>query len=163
MKKVHIYTDGSSRGNPGPGGYGTILIYGKHERQLSGGYLLTTNNRMELLAVIAGLESLTSRCEVIVTSDSQYVINAMNKGWLDGWKTSGWIKKNKEKVKNADLWKRLFDLNSEHEIEWRWVKGHAGNKYNELCDTLATDAAKLSDLPDDVGYLAEIEPDNELF
>ena len=163
MKKVHIYTDGSSRGNPGPGGYGTILVYGDHEREMSGGFELTTNNRMELMAAIVGLETLTKKCAVIVTSDSKYVINALNEGWLAGWKNNGWVKKNRERVKNADLWKRVDALNESHDVEWIWVKGQAGHEHNERCDILATEAAQSRGLTADEGYLAEQEGDQELF
>lgn len=141
MKQVEIYTDGSSRGNPGPGGYGTVVRYGPHERELSQGYLATTNNRMELLAAIAGLEILKEPCRVTVYSDSRYLVDAVTKGWIEGWKKRGWKKKDKAEVKNVDLWQRLEKAAAPHEVEWRWVKGHAGHEMNERCDLLATSAA----------------------
>lgn len=153
MKKVTIYTDGSSRGNPGPGGYGTVLIFGKHEKKLSQGYRCTTNNRMEIMAALAGLEALKMPCHVTVYSDSQYLVNAMTKGWMQGWKKNGWAKKKKSEVlKNVDLWKRMDAAIQGHKVDWQWVKGHAGNKYNEICDELATAAADGSGKIDDEGF-----------
>ena len=163
MKKVLIYTDGSSRGNPGPGGYGIVLLSGERKRELSGGFSRTTNNRMELMAVIAGLEALNRVCQVEVYSDSTYVINAMNKGWSLGWKAHGWAKKDKNPLKNADLWKRLYLASQKHEVSWIWVKGHAGNVYNECCDVLATSAAQQEDLPADEYYLTSEAGDSDLF
>lgn len=141
MKRVDIYTDGSSRGNPGPGGYGTVVKFGPHTRELAQGFLETTNNRMEILAAVAGLEILKEPCQVTVYSDSRYLVDAQTKGWVDGWKARGWKKKDKSEVKNIDLWKRLEKATADHEVEWRWVKGHAGHEMNELCDQLATEAA----------------------
>lgn len=155
MKKVLIYTDGSSRGNPGPGGYGALLLSGEHRKEKSGGYKETTNNRMELMAVIVALESLKSPCEVEVISDSRYVINAMEKGWIHGWRQRGWSKADKKPVKNTDLWKRLDAVVQSHDVKWTWVKGHAGNEYNERCDCLATNAAQGENLPIDEGYIVE--------
>ncbi len=163
MKKVVIYTDGSSRGNPGPGGYGTVLLSGDHKRELSGGFAKTTNNRMELMAVITGLEALNRACQVEVISDSKYVINAMEKGWILGWKANGWAKKQKQPLKNADLWQRLYLTALMHEMTWTWVKGHAGNLYNERCDILATTAAQGKKLPPDEAYLIAEEGDTDLF
>lgn len=154
--KVYIYTDGSARGNPdGPGGYGTILKYitpdGEvHEKELSQGYKKTTNNRMELMAAIVGLESLKKPCEVELYSDSQYLIKAFNDHWLEGWIKKGWKRGKNEPVKNVDLWKRLLEATKPHQITWIWVKGHDGHEYNERCDTLATTAADGDDLIDDV-------------
>lgn len=154
--KVYIYTDGSARGNPdGPGGYGTILKYiapeGKvHEREFSQGYEKTTNNRMELMAAIVGLEALTKPCEVELYSDSQYLIKAFNEGWLSGWIKKGWKRGKNEPVKNVDLWKRLLKAAEPHQITWIWVKGHDGHEYNERCDTLATTAADGDNLIKDV-------------
>ncbi|MGN0161229.1 MAG: ribonuclease HI [Lachnospiraceae bacterium] len=154
--KVYIYTDGSARGNPdGPGGYGTILKYitpdGEvHEKELSQGYKKTTNNRMELMAAIVGLESLKKPCEVELYSDSQYLIKAFNDHWLEGWIKKGWKRGKNEPVKNVDLWKRLLEATKPHQITWIWVKGHDGHEYNERCDTLATTAADGDDLMDDV-------------
>ncbi len=152
MKKVLIYTDGSSRGNPGPGGYGTILLSGDHQRELSGGYKMTTNNRMELMAVIVALEKLKAPCDVEVFSDSKYVIDAMVKGWILGWRQKGWAKADKKPLKNTDLWRRLYEAMQTHKIKWTWVKGHAGNRYNERCDYLATFAAQGKNLPLDHGF-----------
>ena len=155
--KVTIYTDGAARGNPeGPGGYGTILHYvdgkGKlHERELSGGYIRTTNNRMELMAVIAGLEALNRPCEVEVYSDSQYVVNAFNQHWVDGWVKKGWKRGKNEPVKNVDLWKRLLEAKEKHSVTFHWVKGHDGHPQNERCDELATSAADGDDLIVDEG------------
>ena len=144
--KVDLYSDGSSRGNPGPGGYGTILQYTDragvlHEKEISEGFENTTNNRMELMGVIAGLEALTKPCSVDVWSDSQYVIKAFNDHWVDGWKKRGWKKADGKPVLNDELWKRLLLAAEPHEITWHWVKGHAGHPENERCDALATAAA----------------------
>ena len=144
--KVILYSDGSSRGNPGPGGYGTILQYTDkagmlHEKELSEGFRDTTNNRMELMGVIAGLEALVKPCSVDVWSDSQYVIKAFNDHWIDGWKKRGWKKADGKPVLNEELWKRLLLAAEPHEITWHWVKGHDGHPENERCDALATAAA----------------------
>lgn len=153
---VRIYTDGSARGNPdGPGGYGTILSYvdGKgteHRKELSAGYKKTTNNRMELMAAIAGLEALIKPCTVELYSDSQYLVNAFNQNWIDGWIKKGWKRGKNEPVKNVDLWKRLLEAMKPHEVTFIWVKGHAGHAQNERCDYLATSAADGDDLLDDV-------------
>lgn len=154
MLHVDIFTDGSSRGNPGPGGYGSLLRFvdrnGQvHEKELSQGYKLTTNNRMELLGVIAALEALKSPCEVTVYSDSQYVVNAFNQHWVDGWLKRGWKNAKKEPVKNPDLWKRLLKAKKPHQVTFVWVKGHAGHPENERCDELATTAANGDALLDD--------------
>ncbi len=155
--EVIIYTDGAARGNPnGPGGYGTILSYTDpkgevHRRELSGGYQKTTNNRMELMAVIVGFESLLRPCHVIVYSDSQYVVNAFNQHWIDGWKKKGWKRGKNEPVKNVDLWKRLLKAMEIHEAEFRWVRGHNGHPENERCDELAVAAALGDDLQVDEG------------
>jgi len=141
MKTVTIYTDGSSRGNPGPGGYGTVIRYGEHVRELAQGFVKTTNNRMEILAAVAGLEILKEPCSVTVCSDSKYLVDAQSKGWVEGWKAKGWKKKDKKPVKNIDLWKRLELAADGHEITWQWVKGHVGHEMNERCDALATEAA----------------------
>lgn len=144
--QVKLFTDGASRGNPGPGGYGAVLQFtdsaGKlHERELSQGYELTTNNRMELLAAIVGLEALKRPCNVTLYSDSQYVVNAFNQHWVEGWLKRGWKNAKKEPVKNADLWKRLLAAKEPHDVKFVWVKGHAGHPENERCDQLATAAA----------------------
>ncbi|MCP1109416.1 ribonuclease HI [Ohessyouella blattaphilus] len=152
--KVKIYTDGSARGNPdGPGGYGVVIEYvdGKgelHVKELSEGFVKTTNNRMELLGVIKGLEALNRPCEVEVYSDSQYVIKAFNEGWLANWLKTDW---KKGKVKNIDLWKRLLAATGKHQITWNWVKGHDGHPQNERCDELATTAADGDNLLVDEG------------
>lgn len=156
MMKVMMYTDGSARGNPdGPGGYGTILEYidskGQlHVKELSQGYVKTTNNRMEMMAAIVGFEALNRPCQVDVFSDSQYLINAFNKHWIDGWIKKGWKRGKNEPVKNVDLWKRLLKAAGPHQVTWNWVKGHDGHPQNERCDTLATTAADSGDLIEDV-------------
>lgn len=153
---VRIYTDGSARGNPdGPGGYGTILSYvdsngTEHLRELSAGYKKTTNNRMELMAAIAGLEALIKPCEVELYSDSQYLVNSFNQNWIDGWIKKGWKRGKNEPVKNVDLWKRLLEAMKPHQVTFIWVKGHAGHAQNERCDCLATSAADGDNLLDDV-------------
>ena len=146
MMKVILYSDGASRGNPGPGGYGTILQYTDkagvlHEKEISEGFRDTTNNRMELMGVIAGLEALVKPCSVDVFSDSQYVIKAFNDHWIDGWRKRGWKKSDGKPVLNEELWKRLLQAAEPHEITWHWVKGHDGHPENERCDALATAAA----------------------
>lgn len=138
MKKVDIYTDGACRNNPGRGGWGAILVYKGREKELSGGEALTTNNRMELSAVIAALSALTESCEVKLTTDSQYVVNAIEKGWLDSWQRNGWKKSDKSPVQNVDLWEKLILLLDTHKVSFVWVRGHNGHPYNERCDTLAT-------------------------
>ena len=154
--KVTIYTDGSARGNPdGPGGYGTILSYidssgTEHLREYSQGHKKTTNNRMELLAAIVGLEAVIKPCEVTLYSDSQYLVKAFNDNWLEGWIKKGWKRGKNEPVKNVDLWKRLLRAMEPHQVEFVWVKGHAGHPQNERCDVLATTAADSDDLLDDV-------------
>ncbi len=160
MRHVDLYTDGSSRGNPGPGGYGCILrtvdAEGKvHEKELSCGYAQTTNNRMELLGVICGLEALKYPCEVCVHTDSQYVAKAFLDNWIDGWVARGWKTASKSPVKNVDLWKRLLALTQTHTVSWEWIKGHAGHPENERCDALATTAADGENLLIDEGYTPE--------
>ncbi len=153
--KVIIYTDGSARSNPGRGGYGAVLKYtnpaGKtFTSELSRGYAKTTNNRMELMAVIVALEALNRPCDVEVHSDSQYVVNAFNKHWIDGWIKKGWTRGKKEPVKNVDLWKRLLEAKEPHNVTFIWVKGHDGHLQNERCDQLATMAADGDRLMDDM-------------
>ncbi len=148
MKEVEIYTDGACRGNPGPGGWGAILVYRGREKELSGGERETTNNRMELTAVIEALAALKEPCRVTLTSDSKYVVDAMLQGWAQNWRARGWKKPDKSAALNPDLWERLLDLAERHEIKWVWVKGHAGHPYNERCDSLATAFAD-SFLPSD--------------
>ena len=155
--KVKIYTDGAARGNPdGPGGYGTILEYvdtkGElHTKEISQGYVKTTNNRMELMAVIAGLEALNRPCSVELYSDSQYVVNAFNQHWIEGWIKKGWKRGKNEPVTNVDLWKRLLKAKEPHQVQFIWVKGHDGHPQNERCDALATGAADGTDLIVDEG------------
>ena len=140
--EVTLYSDGSSRGNPGPGGYGSILRFvdskgGVHEREFSQGYRCTTNNRMELLGVITALETLKEPCSVDLYSDSKYVVDGITKGWAKGWRARGWVKSDKKPAKNPELWGRLLDLLDKHEVRFHWVKGHADNPYNNRCDELA--------------------------
>lgn len=142
MKKVELFTDGACSGNPGPGGWGAILRYNGHEKELSGGEADTTNNRMELMAVIEGLQALKEPCEVTLTSDSQYVCNAISKGWAKNWKKNGWIKSDKSPAKNPELWDRLLDLLERHRVTVVWVRGHNGHPENERCDELAVAQAK---------------------
>ena len=144
IKEVEIYTDGACSGNPGPGGYGVILKYGPHTREMSGAYVNTTNNRMELMAVIKGLESLKEPCRVTVFSDSKYIIDAITKGWVLKWQSKGWMRNDKERAKNVDLWERVLELRQKHQVNWVWVKGHADNEFNNRCDQLAVTAIKNS-------------------
>lgn len=134
---VNIYTDGACSGNPGPGGWGAILVCGTNEKELSGGELDTTNNRMELTAVIESLSALKRPCEVTLTTDSKYVVDAITQGWAKKWKANNWQRTPKEKAKNPDLWDKLLKLLEIHNVKFVWVKGHAGHRYNERCDTLA--------------------------
>ena len=149
---VTIHTDGSCLGNPGPGGYGAILDYHGRRMELSGGFARTTNNRMELLAAIIGLEALNRPCRVALYSDSRYVVDAIDKGWAVRWRKNGWMRNKREAAVNPDLWERLLDLCQKHTVEFRWIRGHSGNRYNELCDRLAKNAADQPDLPADPGY-----------
>lgn len=141
MKHVDIYTDGACRGNPGRGGWGAILVYKGVEKELSGGDAMTTNNRMELSAVIAALSALREPCEITLTSDSKYVVDAVTKGWARSWQARGWVKPDKSPALNPDLWEKLLRLLDYHQVTFVWVKGHAGHPYNERCDRLATDFA----------------------
>ena len=152
--KVVIYTDGGAIDNPGPGGYGVVLRYKGHRRELSGGYRLTTNNRMELLACIEGLQTLNRSCEVTLFSDSKYVVDGITQGWARNWRASGWKRNKAEKAENVDLWDRLLDLCDAHDVEFRWVRGHAGDPDNERCHQLATEAAQQGNLPPDTAYEA---------
>ena len=142
MKQVELYTDGACSGNPGPGGWGAILVYKAHEREISGGELETTNNRMELTAAVKGLEMLKEPCAVTLYSDSQYMVDGIGKGWAAGWQKRGWIKPDKEPAKNPDLWERLLELCAIHDVSMVWVRGHADHEYNNRCDALAVKAAK---------------------
>ena len=148
---MNIYTDGACSGNPGPGGFGTILVHVdkdgfKHEKELSEGFKCVTNNQMELMAVIAGLEALKKPCNVTLYSDSQYVVKAFNEKWIDGWIKRGWKNSDKKPVKNVELWQRLLKAKEPHTVEFIWVKGHAGHEYNERCDALAVAASKKENL-----------------
>lgn len=152
MRNVIIHTDGACKGNPGPGGYGAVLQCGKHRMELSHGYQRTTNNRMELLAAIVALEALTEPCEITLHSDSKYVIDAMTKHWIRGWKAKGWRTAGGSPVKNKDLWTRLSDAAGKHKLTWKWVRGHAGHKENERCDELAVAAAGRRERSIDEGF-----------
>ena len=138
MDKVFIYTDGACRGNPGPGGWGAILVCGEHQREMSGGEAMTTNNRMELIAAIEALAALRRPCEVTLTTDSKYLCDGISKGWAASWRAKGWKKSDGKPALNPDLWERLLYLIGVHKVELVWVKGHAGHEYNERCDALAT-------------------------
>mgnify|MGYP002513936310 FL=1 len=147
MKQVTIYTDGACSGNPGPGGWGAILSYNGVEKELSGGDANTTNNRMELLAVISGLEALKEPCRVELYSDSKYVIDGLSKGWAASWRKNGWRKADKKPALNPDLWEKLLNLVEKHELSYHWVKGHADNPYNNRCDQLAvTESQKYKEI-----------------
>ena len=137
MKEVKLYTDGACRGNPGRGGWGAILVFGKFEKELSGGEPSTTNNRMELMAAIAGLSALKEPCAVTLYSDSKYLVDAFVLGWVESWRSHGW-KRGRDELKNPDLWAQLYALTQTHTVTFEWVKGHNGHDYNERCDALAT-------------------------
>jgi len=149
---VEIYTDGACSGNPGPGGYGIILKFQDKQKELSGGFRKTTNNRMELLAAITGLKTLKERCRVSLYTDSKYIVDAITKGWVYRWRNNGWMRNKKEKALNADLWEELLRLLDYHEVEIKWVRGHAGNSENERADFLATQALRKPNLPPDTIY-----------
>lgn len=151
-KQVEIYTDGSCLGNPGPGGYGAILVYKQHRKELSGGFKDTTNNRMELLAPIKALQTLKEPCNVVITTDSQYVRQGIT-SWIHNWIKNNWKTASKQPVKNVDLWKSLYSEVQRHQIEWKWVKGHSGHPENERCDDLARNAAEGSNLEIDAGFV----------
>ena len=159
VKEVTIFTDGGCEPNPGPGGYGVILIYGNTQKELTGGFSLTTNNRMELFAAIAGLQALKFPCMVKLYSDSKYLVDAMTKGWAQKWQKNGWWRNKKAKASNIDLWEKLLALCMQHQVEFEWVKGHAGLGPNERCDELAMAALKQPNLPADEGY--EQRPEDE--
>lgn len=155
--KVEVYTDGACSGNPGKGGYGIVLRYKKSNgdyvtKEISEGFETTTNNRMELLAPIVALETLNKPCDVVLTSDSKYLIDAIEKKWLDGWEKNNWRNASKQPVKNKDLWLRLINAMEKHSIKFVWVKGHAGHEFNEICDKLAVDAYNRDNLSIDEGY-----------
>lgn len=152
MKEVTIYTDGACSGNPGAGGYGVVLMYGAAKKELSEGYEKTTNNRMELLAVIRGLEALKEPCRVNLYSDSKYVVDAIEKGWVVKWKQNGWMRNKKERASNVDLWEQLLMMLAKHQVKFIWVKGHADNPWNERCDELARMAIQKGNLKEDENY-----------
>ena len=151
---IIIYTDGACTGNPGKGGYGAVIIDGDRREELSDGYKLTTNNRMEMMGAIAALESLPSNSQVKLHTDSKYIVDAVVKGWAKKWQKNGWKRNSKEMAKNPDLWQEILDLCKIHDVEFAWVKGHSGIPENERCDRLAVDAAHGSNLQDDEGYLS---------
>jgi ribonuclease HI len=151
-KNVIIYTDGACINNPGPGGYGAVLIYGHYRKEISGGFRKTTNNRMEIYAAIASLRLLKERCSVAIYSDSQYLVDAIMKGWAKRWRSLGWKRNKKDLAINPDLWDELLNLCEHHMVSFHWVRGHSGNVENECCDGLATKAAKEKNLPIDQGY-----------
>jgi ribonuclease HI len=159
--EVKIYTDGGCEPNPGPGGYGVVLVHPKKRLEVSGGFRRTTNNRMEIFAAIRGIELLKQPCNVVVYTDSQYLVNAMMAGWVIRWKKRDWWRTNTERAVNFDLWERLLTLCQQHEVKFQWVKGHAGNKENECCDQLCCAALRQANLPPDEGYENKPDPQEE--
>lgn len=153
--KVVIYTDGGCISNPGPGGYGAVLLYKGRRKELSGGYRRTTNNRMELMACIVALQSLKGRSQVMLHSDSRYVVDGITRGWARRWRENGWLRNEEDEARNADLWSQLLDLCDQHEVEFVWVRGHMGNLENERCDRLSMQAARAQGLPEDTGFAAD--------
>jgi ribonuclease HI len=162
-KHIIIYTDGSALGNPGPGGYGVVLKYNGYRKELSGGFRKTTNNRMELYAIIIALQALKNPSRVTLYTDSQYVVKAINKGWIKRWQANGWMRNKKEPALNVDLWVELLPLLELHEVEFVWLRGHVGNPDNERCDRLAKQAAQRSDLPPDSAYENPVQMQPGLF
>ena len=150
-KHVIIYTDGACHGNPGPGGYAAVLLYQGKRKEISGGYRNTTNNRMELMAAIKGLEALKTPCRVTLYSDSNYLVESMTKGWAKRWQANNWKRNKREYALNVDLWQRLLELCEAHDVEFKWTRGHVGTPENERCDALANEAARRPDLPEDPG------------
>jgi ribonuclease HI len=150
--KTVIFTDGASTGNPGPGGYGVVMMHGDARQELSGGFRCTTNNRMELTGVIVALQALEHSMSVVVYSDSRYVVDAVEKGWARRWRSRGWMRNSEDRAENSDLWAALLNLLEKHQVEFRWVRGHASNPENERCDLLAVKAAHEANLPVDSGY-----------
>ena len=157
LSHVVIYTDGAAEPNPGPGGFGVVLLAGKHRKELSGGFHRTTNNRMELMGVIVGLEALTKPCRVTLYSDSKYVVDSVEKGSVEKWSKNNWYRTKADKAKNADLWARFLLIYAKHQVRFKWVKGHAGVPENERCDELAVAAAQSYDAVPDLGYIQEIQ------
>lgn len=156
MKEVNLYTDGACSGNPGKGGYGAILTFNGHEKVISEGFVLTTNNRMELLSAIVGLEALKEPCKVTLYSDSKYLVDAIKNGWVYAWQKKGWKKSDGKKALNSDLWERMLVQLKVHDVELVWIKGHAGHEYNERCDALAVNAYNLGELKHDEIYESTI-------
>lgn len=161
LPQVEIHTDGGCDPNPGPGGYGVVLVHPKKRAEASGGFRLTTNNRMEILAAIMGLGMLNQPCKVRLYSDSQYLVDAMAKGWAAAWRKKDWWRTNKERAANIDLWERLLALCERHQVEFRWIKAHAGHPQNERCDLLSMAALRQADLPPDEGYENRREAERE--
>jgi ribonuclease HI len=155
MKEVHLYTDGACSGNPGPGGWAAILEWGTHRREISGGYRLTTNNRMEIIAVIEGLKLLNRPCSVRVFTDSRLIVDAFDKNWITNWMENNWRKSDKTQVKNRELWIKLHSMTKDHQVHFEWIRGHNGHAQNELCDKLAVNASKMPSLPADEVYERE--------
>ena len=153
MRIVDIYTDGACSGNPGPGGYGVVMLHGGHRRELSAGYELTTNNRMEVLAAIIGLETLKEPCAVNLYSDSRYLVDAIEKGWVTRWQANGWKRNKTDNAVNVDLWERLLPMLARHKVRFIWVRGHADNAENNRCDALARAAVSGGELASDEGYV----------
>ncbi|MEN1759572.1 ribonuclease HI [Anoxynatronum sibiricum] len=152
MKEVKIYTDGGALGNPGKGGYGAILVHGDHRKEISGGFRMTTNNRMEMTACIQAIELLKYPCMIKLYSDSKYLVDGVSKGWAKRWQANNWKRNKRDMAENIDLWEKLLKLIEKHEIEFIWVKGHSGHPENERCDELVKQAASAEDLPEDEGY-----------
>ena len=162
-KKINIYTDGACKGNPGPGGYGTVLLCENQRKELSGGFRKTTNNRMELMACLEGLRALTRPSTVTLTSDSKYVVNAMARGWAKRWRSKGWKISGSKPAKNPDLWSELLELCDKHTVTFKWVQGHSGHPENERCDALAVAASEAKDLPADHAFETPKPPEGDLF
>ena len=155
FKKIIIYTDGACFQNPGPGGYGAVLLYDTHRKELSGGFRLTTNNRMEIMAAIVSLEALKFACDVTLYTDAQYLAESMMKGWVLRWRRNGWMKSSRKKARNHDLWERLLEVCAKHKVAFRWLRGHAGHPENERCDKLAAAASQRAGLPAGEAYERE--------
>ncbi len=158
LKNITIYTDGACLGNPGPGGYGVVFLYGQVRKEMSGGFRRTTNNRMEIMAAIVGLEALKEKCRVTIYSDSQYLVKAIAEGWARRWRANHWMRNKTDRAINPDLWARLLKLCETHEVEFKWVRGHSANAENIRCDELAVAAANSPNLPVDQGYEAGKSP-----
>lgn len=156
MKEVNIFTDGGALGNPGKGGYGAILVHGEYRKEISGGFRMTTNNRMEMTACIKALEMLKYPCKIKLYSDSKYLVDGVSKGWAKRWQANNWKRNKKDMAENIDLWEKLLTLIDQHEIEFIWVKGHSGHPENERCDELVKQAAAGDELPEDEGYREKV-------